>query len=261
MIQILEDQPSFGQLMARGGGQAIGSALAGGAEGYIDKKKKEQLAKQLEEENRSLERITGKDLSGITNPQLRQEIVKSLMGKSGQAGLSSKNQERLAAAQQGLKTVGRQKERLATGHLGPKVSFLPGQSSKLLSAISPEGRTTRSGYEQAGKELIQLASTLPIRNQVEFETLAHNLYDPTMNEAEIEGVLNEMEEHIKDAIQSISPEGMEMQDKINRPSREPKRERFDINNPAHRARRNEVLKKTKNNREKAEMVLLKEFEL
>jgi len=51
---------------------------------------------------------------------------------------------------------------------------------------------------RAGKELIQLASTLS-RNKAEFEVLAERLYDPTLPEPAIEGILDEMEAHLKGA--------------------------------------------------------------
>lgn len=39
------------------------------------------------------------------------------------------------------------------------------------------------------------------------------------------------------------------------------KEKFDVANPKHKARRDEVLKKTKNNREEAEKILLMEYDL
>lgn len=120
--------------------------------------------------------------------------------------LSETQKSQLTSAEQGLETVKRQKERLATGHLGPKLNFNPwasGGKSKLFSALSGEGKKVRAGYEQAGKELIQLASTLPIRNKEEFKTLGDKLHDPSLHEEEIAGILDEMQDHIQDAYDSI----------------------------------------------------------
>ena len=59
----------------------------------------------------------------------------------------------------------------------------------------------RGEYEQLGKSLISLASTIPIRNKAEFETLAENLYNPSIRDAEREGILNAMEQIINQGLQ------------------------------------------------------------
>lgn len=59
----------------------------------------------------------------------------------------------------------------------------------------------RGEYEQLGKSLISLASTIPIRNKAEFETLAANLYDPSIRDSEREGILNAMEFIIQQGLQ------------------------------------------------------------
>lgn len=201
MVQYLQRKPSFGEQMARGGGNAIGEALIGGLEGYTAGK-----------ENRALKENYGIDLKGITDPEIRKiAIAQALKGRSEQ------DKKQIIAAEQGLETVKRQKERLATGHLGPKINWKPLQKgskgqSKLFSSMTSEGQKVRAGYGQAGKELIQLASTLPIRNKEEFKVLGHKLYDPTLQEAEIEGILDEMEKHIQDAYDSLVPKRRKMQE-------------------------------------------------
>ncbi len=200
MVLVLDEAPSFGSQLGRSLGQGLGSAVAGGAEGFANKINRKK-------EDEFLEKEYGIKLSGITDPQTRREFIQSAMASQAQGEkLRAARQEKEAPARQGLDTIARQRERLASGHLGPKLGGI-GQTPKIMSSLSNEGRKVRSGYEQAGKELIQLASTLPIRNKAEFEVLAERLYDPTLPEAAIEGILDEMEFHLKGAL-----EGRELED-------------------------------------------------
>jgi hypothetical protein len=48
-----------------------------------------------------------------------------------------------------------------------------------------------------------MASTIPIRNQREFETLSHNLFDPTITDAKAEGILNAMEKIIRASMEGV----------------------------------------------------------
>jgi len=52
-------------------------------------------------------------------------------------------------------------------------------------------------YEQLGKSLISFATNIPIRNRLEFETLAEKLYDPSLSDADAFGILNAMERIIQ----------------------------------------------------------------
>ena len=200
MVIMVDEAPSFGSQIGRSLGQGIGSGIAGGAAAFsnsVNRKKEDEL----------LEKEYGIKLSGIKDPQTRRAFIQSAMESQAQGEkLRAARQEKERPARQGLETIERQRERLASGHLGPKLGAI-GQTPKLMSALSNEGRKVRSGYEQAGKELIQLASTLPIRNKAEFEVLAERLYDPTLPESAIEGILDEMEAHLKGAL-----EGRELED-------------------------------------------------
>jgi hypothetical protein len=218
MVQVLERKPSFGEQMARGGGQALGSALTGGVEGYMQKKENEALKEQL-----------GIDLAGINDPDMRKQIIGNML-----KGQSPDERKQIAAAQEGLETVKRQKERLASGHLGPKIAIAPGTTGRNWgSTFSKEGKKVRAAYEQAGKELIQLASTLPIRNKEEFKTLGHKLYDPELDQKEIEGILEEMEKHIQDAYDSLVPKRTAMKNNKNQISKgkemKPETQELDLN--------------------------------
>lgn len=95
-----------------------------------------------------------------------------------------------ASYNKGLNIIEEQRKLLKTGHLGPAVGL---GKRDILSTFSKEGRKSRAKYEQLGKSLISMASNIPIRNRIEFETLANKLFDPTMDQGKIEGVLDAMQ--------------------------------------------------------------------
>jgi len=190
MIQILQEKrkPSFGQQFS----QAVGSGLEmmGGLE-----------AKRLQEQkNQQIKNLTGMDVP----PELHQKAFEAAMQRqlqqekygfeSQKAGekLKGEQQEKIAPLQGAMETLNRMKSLRKKGNLG------------IGSTYSPFGETRKQAgeYEQLGKSLIQYATNIPIRNRIEFETLAENLYDPTTTDAKAEGILNAMEMIIQNAVQS-----------------------------------------------------------
>jgi len=123
-----------------------------------------------------------------------------LMKEEHKAGI--RKEEKNKPIRDALTVVKRQLERIKSGKLGPKSGWSGGlyEEPKLSSAMSKEGREVRSGYEQAGKSLIGLASTLPIRNKLEFETLGEKLYDPTLSTSEMKGIYEEMVQRLEDSL-------------------------------------------------------------
>lgn len=121
-----------------------------------------------------------------------------------------KSEQATHEKQQGLlgakKRIEEQKARVASGHIGPAASFF-GTSRKAGSTYSSEGQRIRAEYAQAGKSLIQYASSIKIRNQLEFETLGEKLYDPNLTKEEAEGTLNAMEEIINDNLSEAGYKG------------------------------------------------------
>ena len=106
---------------------------------------------------------------------------------------ANKMKEKAVSIEQGLDTLKRQREILATGHLGPKLGGIGSTGRKAGSTFSKEGNALRAEYERLGKSLISMSSNIPIRNRQEFEVLAHDLYDPTKSQEEIKGILDAME--------------------------------------------------------------------
>lgn len=94
--------------------------------------------------------------------------------------------------QSGLKTVDEMRKLIKKGNLG--------LGSRFMSSFSDKTRKDRALYAQLGKSLISLASTIPIRNKAEFDTLAEQLYNPSNSDATNQGTLEAMERIIKQSM-------------------------------------------------------------
>lgn len=124
------------------------------------------------------------------------EVKKNLIAEDKELNSRASKIKSHAKAKQLIK---RQREILATGHLGPKVGIV-GTGRKAGSTFSGEGQALRSEYSRIGKALIQEGSSLVIRNKPEFEVLAEDLYDPTKTNEEIKGILDGLERIIADEV-------------------------------------------------------------
>jgi hypothetical protein len=115
--------------------------------------------------------------------------------------LAGKYREKIAPFQSGLQTIQRMRQLGKGGNLG--------RGSSVLGFFSEQGNKDRGEYETLGKNLISLASTIPIRNRQEFETLAEHLYDPSLPDARREGILDAMERIIQQNMSAYTS-GVEM---------------------------------------------------
>jgi hypothetical protein len=115
---------------------------------------------------------------------------------------SKKYKEATAPFQGALETLN-QMEKIGTrGNLGI--------GSKVKGIVSPNTRRDRAEYERLGKSLISFASNIPIRNRQEFETLAHDLYEPGISDDSRGGILAAMKRIIRNSMQQFeAPEGQE----------------------------------------------------
>jgi hypothetical protein len=115
---------------------------------------------------------------------------------------TKKYKEATAPFQGALETLN-QMEKIGTrGNLGI--------GSKVKGIVSPTTRRDRAEYERLGKSLISFASNIPIRNRQEFETLAHDLYDPSISDDSRDGILAAMKRIIQNSVQQFeAPEGEE----------------------------------------------------
>lgn len=212
MVQVLNPNvkprgPSFSEQiglneMARNAGTNFGSGFASvGKEKQIDAK---------------IQELTGKDVSGLPleskmkllemnehfnnqkslqNDKFSQE--KELQGLKSQEKTFENNQklqEKIAPFQAGLQTIEQMRNLRQKGNIG--------FGSKVSGIWDPETRKNRAEYETLGNSLISLASTIPIRNKAEFETLTGKLNDPSLTLSEIDGVLDAMERIITQNMQS-----------------------------------------------------------
>lgn len=135
-----------------------------------------------------------------------------------------------------------------------------GRGSSLLGFFGGETARDRGEYEQLGKSLISFASTIPIRNRLEFETLAEKLYDPSITDAESEGVLNSMEKILQDSLSSTEAGITHKEKPSDKPSEgKMKKMKFNPKNPEHQKKAQQLHKKY-NDVEKVREALRREFE-
>ena len=146
----------------------------------------------------------------------------------------------------GLDVIKGMKELVAKGNLG--------RGSAFLGLFGGEVAKDRAEYEQLGKSLIPLvAAGVPVRNQKEFEEYKKVITDPSAPDAAIVGALNGLERIFEQKLSGSEQEktgGAKGKGKV----------KFDISNPEHKAKRNQLLKKFKNDRAKVKEYLDREFE-
>ena len=189
MPEIIQEiiKPKFSDQLLQGLGAASRTAATEIPRFFGEKLMAAEQARRQMLENEQLSQLLGKDISGVQDPSLKREILKSGLQTA------AKNAPRLNQLQSGLSTIQRMREINKKGGLGRGSKF---------TAQFDEGINKRRGeYEQLGKSLISLASTIPIRNKAEFETLAENLYDPSIPDAKREGILDAMERIIEQGLQ------------------------------------------------------------
>ena len=113
----------------------------------------------------------------------------------------TKYQENVAPLEGALETLGRMEKIGKKGNLGIGTS--------VRGVLSPNARREAAEYERLGKSLISYASNIPIRNRQEFETLAHDLYDPSISDASREGILSAMKRIIQSSMSQYEQPGEE----------------------------------------------------
>lgn len=170
------------------------SNLAQGAGNALMQNQSEKLNEEKRlKENALIARLTGRDeneLQDLRDDKIRQELVGSYL--KAQNKDNSKELEKVSSLQSALETVNVMKDIRKRGNLG--------FGSSVTGLFSPETRKDRGEYERLGKSLIQYSTNIPIRNKQEFETLAHDLYDPSITDAEAEGILDAMVRIIENAM-------------------------------------------------------------
>lgn len=205
MVQVINrvqnTRPSFGSQILEGLEYA-GNAAEKHKQSKAQQLQNEIKQQQLQHRTSYLQKLGYEDVP----EEFQEQVLKSHQEKelneqkhnlSQQANESKTNQElneKLAPFQSALKTIGHMRKLRNEGNLG------------FGSSYSPFSKTRESAgkYSQLGKSLIQMASTIPIRNKTEFETLAQDLYDPNITDATANGILDAMEEIVSQGMQAYS---------------------------------------------------------
>jgi hypothetical protein len=110
------------------------------------------------------------------------ERVLDISQEKGQR--TGKVENTAGAIRSGLQTVQEMNDIGAKGNLG--------WGTGVRKVWSAEAAKDAAQYERLGKSLIQLSTSIIPRNRLEFEVLAHDLYDPSVRDAAREGILTAM---------------------------------------------------------------------
>lgn len=201
--------------------------------------KMSQEQKRLEKEkmdlsNQAIKGLTGSDISGLTGKDreayleyitkgqlegkkigFEKELESHKHGLKSQetaAKLAGEKNEKIAPYQNALKTIDRMEFLGAKGGMG--------RGSSWRAVLGGAQAKDFGEYQQLGKSLISFASTIPIRNEKEFDILSANLFDPTIPDSKRSGILKGMRKIINDAMNS---EGIPTEQNSNPPENKPVR--------------------------------------
>ncbi len=148
---------------------------------------------------------SGGDLANVAQAEINRRKEAEKMSFEREKFAASQEKEgkeskgKLNSLKSGLETVKRMKQIGKAGNLGV--------TSSAQGLINPNVRRDRAEYQRLGKSLISLSSNIPIRNQQEFEVLAHDLYDASITDAAREGILKAMERIISQSMKEFESEG------------------------------------------------------
>jgi hypothetical protein len=185
IIRASERAPSTAAQFA----QAFGNAAGNIGEAYFKHKHDQEKKKKEEEEKRDFEERT---LMGKERLLEKEYGLKGDLEETKQKANRSKELEKTSSLKNALETVDRMESIGKRGNLGIGTS--------IQGLFSSEARKDQGEYEQLGKSLIQYATNIPIRNRLEFETLAEQLYDPSVSDAKRKGILKAMRRIIQNSL-------------------------------------------------------------
>jgi hypothetical protein len=234
MLQIIDEQPSFAQQLAKGAGKSIGSFAGGFGQGALQQREQKFNEGKAKQAYKSM----GLSEELATLPMdIQKEFVKAHVTGKAQKQLEKEN-----AMQIGLETIG--KMRSLIGSAGP--------SNYVQSLFGGETTKNRAELEALGRSLIPLvAAGVPIRNQREFEEYRKVITNPNARQAELEGALNGLQGLFETSLAHSGASEKE-------PGRE-KKARFNSKNPEHQAKARQLYK-THKDKNKVREILEREFE-
>jgi hypothetical protein len=169
--------------------QAFGNAVGGIGSAFMENRAERLKSANLLKEKKEAEE---RELSGKGRLLEKEYGLKGNLEEIKNAPNKAKQLEKTSSLEGARETLDRMRKIRQKNNLGIGSGF--------LGVFSPETRKDRGEYEQLGKSLIQYATNIPIRNKLEFETLAERLYDATVSDDEAEGILKAMERIIENAM-------------------------------------------------------------
>jgi hypothetical protein len=233
MVEIIPEMPSFSSRLGAALGSGFGAGIGNIAERLSGKRR-------LAREDEALQRM-GLDLSGITDPELRKSIVtQSLRQKT------DKEAEKIQLLQ-GIK-----------GTINEIRNVAEGPGIGLFEQYKPtsEAFYNRAKLKTLSSDMLTFYKSLFPRGitQEEFKRFEKDyLPKPSDTHASIQGKLDAFEDLINRKIGSFEePEA--------KGSKKSSKVKFDLSNPEHKAKRDQLLKTYKNDREKVKEILSREFE-
>ena len=188
---------------------------------YQEKETKKQESLQKKKSPILSKALQGQELSPeeqeLFTPEEQFSIAKHNQLRQQQENkINDARNQKIAPLESALDTVNEMREIRKKGNLG--------RGSSIIGFSGGETARDRGKYEQLGKSLIQYATNIPIRNKLEFETLAERLYDASITDAEAEGVLDAMESIIQKSLKGV--EGSERSSSEKRASNKSERPGF-----------------------------------
>ena len=201
--------------------------------------------KQLKEENEALKKM-GLDLNGIANPETRKILIQDFAKKKQEDTLQTENALDAINEMRGIIGRGR------TGKGNP------------LNVLTSEGRADRAALDTAALTLEKLAATMVgkgVLSKPRFEYLLKRLPSAWKTDAENESILNEWERILSDKNKSKDMKSTETESEevIETPDEIEEKVKFNISNPSHKKKRDQLMKDFKGDREKVAKALKREF--
>jgi hypothetical protein len=207
MVQIL---PAIQRPRKKSFGEQLSAGVGGALDVYEEHYNEQQKNKALQSEAEQLKSVHDIDVAGLS-PEMRKLVVsEKLRGLNAQnlektrnanrpykpSAEELKNKEKALGYNNALKTISKMEDINKKGNLGIGTSF--------RQAIDPDARRDAGEYEILGKSLISFVSDIPIRNKVEFEEMAHSLYDPSLSDAKRKGILDGLRFRLEEALGEYS---------------------------------------------------------
>jgi hypothetical protein len=148
----------------------------------------------------------------------------------------------------GLQTLGQMEELLNKGNIGTSLGI--GALANPFRNLGETGRE-REYFSQLGRSLIPLVSAgVPVRNQKEFDEYKKTITNPDATLGQLQGAIDGLKNIFQNKMSSTGT----LESSVG------KKMKFDLKNPEHKAKRDQLLKHFKGDRSKTEEILRREFE-